>query len=166
MGDCKAKKRKMNDKQNNIEDVSSNNKKNSERTSANKNEGAKFQYNPVIHTIKTNNNSGSKKRSRKRDKQKKQKRKAVEKEKDYLHDYYNLLLHNLLKEYYTTQSPYLVISRQWFFRIKNHSIMLKDARECNDKHGRKIYYEVDKIGKNVRYIQKDDTYILNPSTIS
>ena len=136
------------------------------KTSANKNEGTKIQYNPAIHSIKTNNNSSSKKRFRKREKQKKEKRKAVEKEKDYLQDYNDLFLENLLKEYHTTQSPHLIISRQWFFRIKNHSIMLKDARECNDKHGRKIYYEVDKIGKNVRYIQKDDTYILNPSTIS
>ena len=35
-------------------------------------------------------------------KKKKEKRKALEKEKDYLHNYNDLFLENLLKEYYTT----------------------------------------------------------------
>ena len=159
----------MNAEHHDISDVSSNSVNNvgsAERISSTKRDATKVQYNPARHTINTNSETGPNKRYRKREKQKKEKRKAVEKEKDYLHDYYDLLLHNLLKEYYTTQSPHLVISRQWFFKIKNHSIMLKDAHEVNDNNQRKIYYEVDKIGKNVRYTQKDDTYVLNPSTTS
>ena len=76
------------------------------------------------------------------------------------------MLDNLLKEYYTTKSPHLIISRQWFFKIKKNTITLKNARECADENGKKVYYEIDKIGSNVRYVQKKDVFVLNPSTMS
>ena len=42
--------------------------------------------------------------------------------------------------------------------------MLKNACESMDGNNRKVYYEVDKIGSNVRYVQKDNVCVLNPST--
>ena len=126
----------------------------------------KIQFNPAIHSIKSQNNQRSKKCFRKREKQKKEKRKKTEKESDYLQDYNDILLDNLLKEYYTTKSPHLIISRQWFFKIKKNTIMLKNARECTDENGKKVYYEIDQIGSNVRYVQKKDVFVLNPSTMS
>ena len=110
-----------------------------------KNEGKKIQYNPAIHSVKMEKDYRSQKRFRKREKQKKEKRKAVEKESDYLQDYHNILLDNLLKEFYTTKSPHLIISRQYFFQIKRNSIMLKNAHESLDGNHRKVYYEVDKL---------------------
>ena len=44
--------------------------------------------------------------------------------------------------------------------------MLKNARESMDENGRKVYYEVDKVGSNVTYVQKDNVFVLNPSTTS
>ena len=44
--------------------------------------------------------------------------------------------------------------------------MFKNAREYMDENGKKVYYEVDKIGSNVRYVQKNDVFVLNPSTTS
>ena len=35
-----------------------------------------------------------------------------------------------------------------------------------DENGRKVYYEVDTIGSNVRYLQKDNVFVLNPSMTS
>ena len=74
--------------------------------------GEKIQYNPLIHSTKTENKYKSNNRFRKREKQKKEKRKVKEKETAYLHDYNDLLLENLLKKYYSTKSPHLIISRR------------------------------------------------------
>ena len=35
-----------------------------------------------------------------------------------------------------------------------------------DENGRKVYYEVDKFGSNVRHVQKDNVFVLNHSTTS
>ena len=43
-------------------------------------------------------------------------------------------------------------------------MLKKNARECMNGNHRKVYYEVDKIGSNVRYVQKDNVCVLNPST--
>ena len=87
---------------------------------------------------------------------KKEKRKAVKREVDYLQDYNDLLLENLSKEFYSTKSPHLVISRQWFIRIKNHSIMLKNVRETLDGNNRLVYYEIDIVGSNIKYVKKQN----------
>ena len=80
--------------------------------------GEKVEFNPAIHSIKKENVYQSPNRFLKRDKQKKEKRKAIEKEVAYMHDYNDLLLENLLKKYYDTKSPHLIISRRWFYQIK------------------------------------------------
>ena len=126
----------------------------------------KNDFDPMIHSIKSENMYNTKKRFRKRDKQKKEKRKAVEKEIDYLKDYHDLLLENLSKETYSTKSPHLVISRKWFFKIKNHSIMVQNTRENSDGQSRQVYYDIETIGSAIKYIKKGNEFILNPSTTS
>ena len=82
-----------------------------------------------------------------------------------MQDYNDLIINNLLKEFYTTNCPRLKISRQWFFRIKKtHTIILKAAKECLNKNNRIVYFEVDHIGSNVKYVEKDNICVLNPST--
>ena len=94
------------------------------------NQAAKIPFDATIHSIKLENTYRTKKRFRKKEK-KKRKRKAVEKEVDYLLDYNDLLLENLSKEFYSTKSPHLVISRNWFFKIKQHSIIFKKKNTLN-----------------------------------
>ena len=130
------------------------------------NQSPKIPFNAAIHAIKSENIYKTKNRFRKREKQKKEKRKIVEREVDYLQDYNDLLLDNLLKEYYTTKSPHLIISRKWFFKIKNHSIMLKKCHGCLEGDNRHVYYEIDEIGSKIRYVKKENDYVLNPSTTS
>ena len=130
------------------------------------NQAEKFPFNPTIHSIKLENTYKTKKRFRKREKQKKEKRKAVEKDVDYLKDYNDLLLENLSKELYSTKSPHLVISQQWLFKIKNHSIMLQNTRESLDEPSRQVYLEIETIGSAIKYVKKGNACALNPSTTS
>ena len=130
------------------------------------NQAKKNPFIPTIHSIKSENMYKTKKCFRKREKQKKEKRKAVGKDVAYLKDYNDLLLENLSKELYSTKSPHLVISRQWFIRIKNHSIMLKNVRETLDGNNRLVYYEIDIVGSNIKYVKKQNESVLSPSTTS
>ena len=130
------------------------------------NQAKKNPFIPTIHSIKSENMYKTKKCFRKREKQKKEKRKAVGKDVAYLKDYNDLLLENLSKELYSTKSPHLVISRQWFFKIKNHSIMLQNARESLDGPSRQVYYDIETIGSAIKYVKKGNECVLNPSTTS
>ena len=58
------------------------------------NPAEKIDFDPTIHSIKSENMYNIKMRFRKREKQK-----AVEKEIDYLKDYHDLLLENLSKKH-------------------------------------------------------------------
>ena len=75
-----------------------------------------------------------------------------------------MLLNNLLKQYYSTKSPHLIISGKWFYRIRKNIIMLKSIREVNIGKDRHVYYDIERFGDNVRYIQKGNVCILNPSS--
>ena len=121
-------------------------------------------YDSSIHSINMSNKSTSKKRYKKRDKQTDKKRKSIIKEQHYTEQYNDLLLHNLLKEYYSTKSPHLIVSRKWFYKIRKNTIMLKSVREINIGKDRHVYYDIEQFGDNVRYIKKGNVFILNPST--
>ena len=87
----------------------------------------KVLFNPQTHIIgkKDSNKKKCHKRNRKRDKKNIRRKKFQEKEKRYEDDYNDLMLTNLVKDFYPTKSPHLLISRRWFQRIKLSSIMLK-----------------------------------------
>ena len=75
-----------------------------------------------------------------------------------------MLLDNLLKQYYSTKSPHLIISGEWFYRITKNTIILNSIREVNIGKDRHVYYDIGQFGENVRYIQKGNVSILNPSS--
>ena len=77
-----------------------------------------------------------------------------------------MLLDNLLKQYYSTKSPHLIISSKLFDKIRKNAIMLKSIREVNIGKERHVYYDVERFGDNVRYIEKGKVWILNLSTTS
>ena len=56
------------------------------------------------------------------------KRKLLEKEKIYTQDYNDLILNNLLKEFLSTTSPHLLISRIWFYKIKKILLCYENQR--------------------------------------
>ena len=124
----------------------------------------KAQFNPAIHLIEKEHMLMSKKRVQKFDKQKKKKRKCHEKEKNYNRDYEDLMLNYLLKENHTTKSPHLLISRRWFHHIKKNTVILKSVREQVNGRKRVVYYEIEDIGQNIKYIKKGNRMTLNPST--
>lgn len=127
----------------------------------------KVKFDPQAHIVKKKDSDKKKchKRNRKRDKKNIRRKKFQEKEKRYEDDYNDLMLTNLVKEFYTTKSPHLLISRRWFQRIKHSSIMLKEAYETTDENNRVIYYTVESFG-DVSYTKKGNTWILNPSSTS
>ena len=73
------------------------------------------------------------------------------------------MLNNLLKEYYLTKSPHLLISQKWFYRIKSNIVLMKSPCECTNGKNSLIFYEIEHIGKNVRYFRKGERLLLNPS---
>ena len=126
--------------------------------------GEKVEYNSLIHSRNMGDEFISKKRYKKRDNQTDKRRKTITKEKQYTEQYNDLLLDNLLKQYYSTKSPHLIISGKWFYRIRKNIIMLKSIREVNIGKDRHVYYDIERFGDNVRYIQKGNVCILNPSS--
>ena len=92
--------------------------------------------------------------------------KKIIKKQHYTEQYNDVLLDNLLKQYYSTKSPHLIISGKWFYKIRKNTIMLKSIREETIGKERHVYYDVEQFDDNVRYIQKGKVWILNPSTTS
>ena len=54
------------------------------------------------------------------------------------------MLNNLLKEYYSTKSPHLLISREWFYRIKSNIVLIKSPYECTNGKNRCIHWKQKK----------------------
>ena len=73
------------------------------------------------------------------------------------------MVENVSKEYYRTKSPHVLINRKWFNRIRNNTVMLKNATESYNNSRRLIHYEVDRLGDNIKCIRKGNKWILNPS---
>ena len=92
------------------------------------------------------------------------KKKGIKKEHHYSEQYHDLMLDNLLKQYYSTKSPHLIISHKWFYKIRKNAIMLKSVQEKHVEKNRYIYYDIERFGDNVRYTKKNNHYVLNPSS--
>ena len=129
-------------------------------------ENPKMEFNPNIHLLPTGDGdaNGEIMNLVRKDKRRKQTRKGIKKEKDYVTDYNNILLEKLEKKNYTAKSPHLLINRKWFRQIKENTIMLKNPREIGAGKERNVHYDVDEIGDNVNYVQKENKWFLNPST--
>lgn len=150
-------------KNSDVEKLTKNDNDEIERKSRAENVAGKVQYNPKIHSLAKKNKHKKFDRFKKRDKQKKIKRKRIEKEKNYVQNYNDLLVDNLIKEFHTTKSPHLVINNKWFTKIKHNVIMLKSPMEIEIESKRRMYYEIDFFGRDVEYTRKGNTWVLNIS---
>ena len=135
----------------------------SEKKSNTENVAEKVKYNPEIHSLNQKISEEKKDRFRKRDKIKKIKRKRSEKEQVYIQNYNDLLANNMPKDIHMTKSPHLVFGYKWFKKIQHNVVMLKSPTEVEVDSNRRIYYEIECFGKNVRYTQKQNSWILNVS---
>ena len=53
----------------------------------------------------------------------------------------------------STKSPHILITK-WFYRLQKNCIVLKNPSETGRLKDRKIFYEVDSIGENIRYTNR------------
>ena len=51
------------------------------------------------------------------------------------------------------KSPHIMVNH-WYHRLKNNCILLKFRSENGDKKNRKVFYEIEDIGKNVKWSKK------------
>ena len=49
-----------------------------------------------------------------------------------------------------TKSPHILINK-WYHRLRDNCVVLKNPRESGSSNERKIFYDVDSIGKNINY---------------
>ena len=91
------------------------------------------------------------KRNGRRDRRRSVKHKRMKKETKYWVREDELLLTHIPYGGDTTKTPHILINK-WFHRLKKNCIVLKNPRENNDKSNRKIFYDIDFIGENVKYV--------------
>ena len=87
----------------------------------------KVTYDSSVHNLIPKEKFPSKTRYKKRDKRTDKKKKGVKKEQHYSEQYHDLMLDNLLKQYYSMKSPHLIISGKWFYKIRKNTIMLNSV---------------------------------------
>ena len=74
----------------------------------------------------------------------------MKKEKNYWTKEDDLLLTHIPYNGQSTKSPHILINK-WFHRLKKNYIVLKTPREIGEMKKRKIYYEIDFMGENIKY---------------
>ena len=60
----------------------------------------------------------------------------------------------------STKSLHILIN-QWYHRLRDNCVVLKIPRESGSSNERKIFYDVDLIGKNINYNTNKNNMILN-----
>ena len=76
----------------------------------------------------------------------------------------DFILDNLAKEYYTTKSPHLLITKS-FHHIQENSIILHyPIVENGSSRNRKISYKINLIGKNIKFNWKKQYVNILPGT--
>ena len=76
----------------------------------------------------------------------------------------DFILDNLAKEYYTTKSPHLLITKS-FHHIQENSIILHyPIVENGSSRNRKISYKINLIGKNIKFNRKKNYLNILPGT--
>ena len=53
----------------------------------------------------------------------------------------------------STKSPHILINK-WYHRLSDNCIVLSKPREIGSSTNRQIYYDIDVIGKNIKYVKK------------
>ena len=80
--------------------------------------------------------------------------------KEEMHD--DFFQDNMAKEFYTTKSPHILITRT-FRHIKENSIILEcPVVENEQKNSRTIFYKIKYFGKNIMFKKKKNYFNLRP----
>ena len=58
------------------------------------------------------------------------------------------------------KSPHIII-KKWYHRVKDNCILLKLKKEVDDRKNRKIFYDIEKCGKNVMIQEKKNIINVN-----
>ena len=113
-----------------------------------------------IQQKKETNIPQKKDRRHKYDKRISMKKKRLLKEKKYFKQHDDVMNTNIPHGNEANASPHIVVN-QWFHRIRNNSIILKLSHEDRTSNHRKIFYEIDSVGENVRFVAKKTFMKLN-----
>ena len=101
-----------------------------------------------------------KNRQWKRDKQHSLKRKQVRKYDKYFKTHDSILETHIPHGPVANKSPHIII-KKWYHRVKENYILLRLKKETDDKKNRKIFYDVEKYGKNVMIRAKENHININ-----
>ena len=101
-----------------------------------------------------------KKRQLKRDKKHSLKRKKQMKYDKYFKTHDSILETHIPHGPTANKSPHIII-KKWYHRVKDNCILLRLKNELNDKKNRKIYYDVEKYGKNIKVTSKKNYMNIN-----
>ena len=94
------------------------------------------------------------KRMVRRDKKMSMKNKKLKKEEKKWSNEDQILLTHIPYNCDSTKSPHILINK-WYHRLSDNCIVLSKPREINSSKNRQIYYDIDFIGKNVKYVKKN-----------
>ena len=82
------------------------------------------------------------------------------KEEKYFKQHDDIINSNIPYGVDANSSPHIFIN-QWFHRIEKNSVVLRMSEEVQLNNQRKIFYEIDTVGENVRMNSKRNFYNLN-----
>ena len=91
------------------------------------------------------------------------KKHSAKRKKEIKHEKYFKKHDNILESHIpygptANKSPHIII-KKWYHRVKENCIQLCLKNETDDKKNRKIYYKIERYGKNVRVSLKKNTLI-------
>ena len=101
-----------------------------------------------------------KKRQWKHDKRHSLQRKKERKYDKYFKTHDSILETHIPHGPMANKSPHIII-KKWYHRVKDNCILLRLKKEINDKKNRKIFYDVEKYGKNVMIQEKEKKINVN-----
>ena len=93
--------------------------------------------------------SSSKKRVHRRDKKMSEKNRRKKKGERFWEKEDRILDSHIPYNGISNRSPHILINK-WYHRLCDNCIVLKPPTEIGDNKNRKIFYEIDQIGKNVK----------------
>ena len=86
--------------------------------------------------------------------------KKVERENKYFDQKGKIMESHIPYNCASTKSPHILITK-WFYRLQKNCIVLKNPSETGRLKDRKIFYEVDSIGENIRYTNRGNLLLEN-----
>lgn len=97
--------------------------------------------------------SSSQKRVHHRDKKISEKNRLEKKGKRFWDKEDAILNNHIPYNGLSNRSPHILINK-WYHRLRDNCIILKSPKEIGDNKFRKIFYEIDEVGKNVKFSKR------------